>query len=152
MVAGARLSPATTLSELYEQALAPLHSAGLDLPTTYHVAATATRYAFGYVIEEKAAPTPEVVAQMEARPSLASLPLVTQALAQFESSMPDRDAGFAIGLGYSLKGGSEHSSRRSPAAMSFVRQGATSPEVPVIRGARGDLRSGAPALAGRSAL
>lgn len=104
VVAGARLFPATTLSEIYEQALTSLRSAGLDLPTAYHVAATATRYTFGYVIEEQAAPTPQVIAEMGAAPPIASFPLVTEAMSQLESSEPDRDAGFAIGLGYILKG------------------------------------------------
>jgi TetR/AcrR family tetracycline transcriptional repressor len=106
VVAGARMYPAVTLSKLFEQILVSLNGAGLDLETAYHVAETATRYTFGYVIEEQAAPTSERLAKIDADALMAPFPFMVRALTQMERNGVDRDADFAVGLQYILKGSS----------------------------------------------
>ncbi|MDR3316375.1 MAG: TetR family transcriptional regulator, partial [Coriobacteriales bacterium] len=54
VVAGAHLFPAVTLGRFMENALISLESAGVDLKVATHILITATRYTFGYVIEEQA--------------------------------------------------------------------------------------------------
>jgi TetR/AcrR family tetracycline transcriptional repressor len=106
VVAGAHFYPATMLSELFEQTLASLQSAGLDLRTAYHIAVTATRYTFGYVIEEQASPTPEEMAHIDVKTLLEPYPLSMQVVTELETAGIDEDADFAVGLGYILKGSS----------------------------------------------
>jgi TetR/AcrR family tetracycline transcriptional repressor len=106
VVAGARLYPAVTLTKLFEQTLVSLNGAGLDLETAYHVIETATRYTFGFVIEEQAAPTSDQLAMVNADALMAPFPFMARAIAQMERNGVDRDADFAVGLRYILKGSS----------------------------------------------
>jgi TetR/AcrR family tetracycline transcriptional repressor len=106
VVAGAHFYPATMLSELFEQTLASLRSAGLDLRTAYHIGVTATRYTFGYVIEEQASPTPEEMAQIDVKTFLEPYPLSLQVVSELEAAGIDQDADFAVGLEYILRGSS----------------------------------------------
>jgi TetR/AcrR family tetracycline transcriptional repressor len=106
VVAGATFYPATALSDLFEACLASLESAGLDLRSAYHITVTATRYTFGYVIEEQASPTVEELAATDVSAHLEPYPLVRRVIAELEAAGVDEDADFAIGLDYILKGSS----------------------------------------------
>jgi TetR/AcrR family tetracycline transcriptional repressor len=57
VVAGAHLS--VTMADLMEAAIGALVEAGLDLQEARLVVLAATRYTFGFVIEEQTPPTPE---------------------------------------------------------------------------------------------
>ena len=104
VVAGAHMYPATTLSVLFEQTLASLLSSGLDLETAYHITMTATRYTFGYVIEEQASPTMEEAAGDHVQAMMAPFPLMGRAMSELALSGRDADSDFAVGLDYIIKG------------------------------------------------
>jgi TetR/AcrR family tetracycline transcriptional repressor len=104
VVAGAAIYPATALSDLFEASLASLTSAGLDLQTAYHIAVTASRYTFGYVIEEQASPSFEELGEADVIAHLAPYPLVTRVISELDAAGIDEDADFVIGLDYILKG------------------------------------------------
>lgn len=106
VVAGAHMYPAVTLSELFEQTLASLESAGLDLQTAYHIALTVTRYTFGFVIEEQASPTAEEAASVDVLAHMAPFPLMARVMTELGHSGPERADDFAVGLDYILKGSS----------------------------------------------
>jgi TetR/AcrR family tetracycline transcriptional repressor len=61
VVAGAHLYPAVTLAKIFELAIGSLHEAGLNIVDARHIIMTASTYTFGFVIEEQASPSMELI-------------------------------------------------------------------------------------------
>ena len=111
VVAGAHIYPAMTLVEWFEDAFVALTSAGLDLQTARHILMTASRYTFGYVIEEQAGPTPEEQAHTDLPASIMRLeafaaryPNFAAAIHEAERTGASAEEDFVVGLEYIING------------------------------------------------
>jgi TetR/AcrR family tetracycline transcriptional repressor len=109
VVAGAHLPNAPTLAKSIEYSISSLVSQNIDLNTALHVAITANRYTFGYVIEEQASPTMEEIRNLpEGYISgfLEQYPNLAAATDQLRKSVSNGDRSFIIGLHYIIRGSS----------------------------------------------
>jgi TetR/AcrR family tetracycline transcriptional repressor len=104
VVAGAHLFPAVTLGQLFECTLESLESAGIDLQTARHILMTTSTYAFGFVIEEQAAPNPEEVDMLDQEAMTARFPYAVRAMQEAHRLDRNMDHDYEVGLGYIIRG------------------------------------------------
>ena len=106
VVAGAHIYPTVTLAKSFEYSMSSLTSAGIDLPTSRHIVATATHYTFGHVIEEQSSPNEEQLANIDVDDLLDNYPHIAEITRHLDRSPETATKEFIIGIGYIIKGSS----------------------------------------------
>jgi|SRR5690625_424523 len=96
IVASAHMS--STLAKLSEKSIKTLVDSGVDLQQSRLIVVTATRYTFGFVIEEQMVPSPEIMKNFNEENFKKNHPLTTEAVEKYFSSGKTIDDLFNDGL------------------------------------------------------
>jgi len=104
VVAGARLNPAKTLAQLFDNCILSLTSAGIDQKTALYITMTATQYTFGFVIEEQAGPKPEDITTFVDREFSDAYPSLARAVKEYRKGTDIENKAYAAGLQLIIKG------------------------------------------------
>ena len=104
VVAGAHLSPARTLAQIFDDLSLSLTSTGIEQQTALHISMTAVHFTFGFVIEEQSMPTPEQAAAVNVHDFLAAYPNLAKSILAHRKQGNDKDRAYAAGLRMIIKG------------------------------------------------
>lgn len=104
VVAGARLDPAKTLAQIFEDSVLSLTSAGISQKTALYTVMTAVQYTFGFVIEEQAGPKPKDIATFVDSDFSDAYPNLASAVKEYRKGVDIEDKAYAAGLQLIIKG------------------------------------------------